>query len=66
MSDEKNKTEGSSCCGSGCSGCGKKFVVGVLVGVILTAAALGICMGTKCAVAGGGKVCPFSQIQTPK
>ena len=64
MGDEK-KSEG--CCGSGCTSCGKKFVVGVLVGIILTAAALGICMGTKCAVSSGGpQMCPFTKINVQK
>ena len=66
MADEKNKGEGSGCGASGCSSCCKKFVIGVLIGVILTAAAFGIAMGTKCAVMGGGKICPFTQMQTQK
>ncbi len=59
--------KGQECCSTSSgspSGCGcccgaKKFFVGIIAGVILTAAAFGICMATKCA-AGGGKMCPFS------
>ena len=61
-SDECCSSSGSksSCgCGCGCACAAKKFFVGIIAGVILTAAAFGICMGTKCAT-GGGKMCPFS------
>lgn len=64
MGDEKNK--GQECCtpsGSGCC-CGKKFLVGVIVGVILAAAAIGIFAGSKCSMMGGsGRMCPVMQMQ---
>ena len=64
MTDEKkNESCKSSCC------C-KSFCVGVLVGLVLTSAAFGITLATKCAVGAcpmmgkSAKMCPVSQMQT--
>ena len=60
MGDEGKK----ECCSSGgCKCCCKGFMIGLLAGVILVSASLGIVMGTKCAMGGGMKMCPVSQMQ---
>ena len=54
-------SEGSCCC---CGG-GKKFFIGLIAGLILTAAAFGFYSAGQCA-AGKGKMCPImsgSQMQ---
>ena len=66
----EQKKEGESCCsttgsGSSCGCCGgKKFFVGILVGLILTAAAFGFYSVGQCAAR--GSMCPMSQMQTQK
>ena len=61
MSEEKKESQGSktnACCHSGCCG-GKKFLIGILVGVILFAGGYWFAKANLCA----NKVCPFIQMQ---
>ena len=59
--DEK-KSESGSCCGSSCSCGGKKFIIGLFIGLLLAAAAFGFFSAGMCAGSGKAKCCPLSQM----
>ena len=68
MAEEKKQDadKDASCCGaSSCCAGSKKFIAGVLLGLILTAAAFGFYSAGACAAK--GKICPLaSQMQLQK
>ena len=64
MTDEKKTSpegHGDSCCSSSscCCGSGKKFIAGLLAGLIVTAAVFGFYSAGACAAK--GKMCPMTQ-----
>ncbi len=54
--DEK---KGESCGSSGCCGCGKKFFIGLVFGLLIAAAAYGFFSAGKC-MGKSGMICPVS------
>ena len=62
MSEAKKESQDGSCCSSGssdCCGC-KKFVIGLILGLLVAAAAFGFYSAGMCA--GKGKMCPMGQM----
>ena len=73
MTEEKKANEeaksDSSCChtsgsssGSGCCSA-KKFLIGLIAGIILTVVAFSLCSSEKCSMK---KICPIGQPQMQK